>query len=224
MKNLIISLIGPCVLFPVLAVIQAHADIALPKPSFMGKKSVEEAIHTRRTVRRFKPKALNIEQLSQILWAAYGITSENSAYKSVPSAGALYPLDIWAAVGKNGVEGLEAGVYHYVSKGHKLAKVKTGDVRNDIAKASLYQTWMAEAPITLVLTGEYERCTRKYRDRGVPYTYIEAGHVGQNIFLQAEALGLGAGIVGAFHNDLVQQVLGINKGYDPILIMPVGYK
>lgn len=224
MKNLVIPFITSFIFLPVFALAQTDKDVILPKPSFTGKKSVEEAIKARRTIRHFKAKALNLEQLSQLLWAAYGISAENGLYKSVPSAGALYPLDIWVVVGKKGVEGLETGVYHYNPKAHRLTPVRAGEVRDDIARAALYQSWMAEAPIILVVTGEYERCTRKYRERGIPYTYIEAGHAGQNIFLQAEALGLGAGIVGAFHNDLVQQALGIGKIYDPILIMPVGYK
>lgn len=223
MNTLSILFITSLIFLPLFALAQTHTDVPLPKPSLTGKKSVEEAIKARRTIRHFKAKALKLEQLSQILWAAYGVTA-NDLYKSVPSAGALYPLDIWVAVGKNGVEGLEAGVYQYIPKAHRLTQVKAGEVRDDIARASLYQSWMAEAPVIFIITGEYERCTRKYGERGIPYTYIEAGHAGQNVFLQAGALGLGAGIVGAFHNDVVRQVLGISKGYDPILIMPVGYK
>ena len=199
-------------------------EIKLPKPFFAGEKSVEEAIKARRTIRHFKTKALNIVQLSQLLWAAYGTTNRGGLYKSVPSAGALYPLDIWVTIGEKGVEGLEAGVYHYISETHKISKVRNGEFRCEIARASLFQNWMAEAPVIFIVTGEYERCTRKYGERGISYTYIEAGHVGQNIFLQAETLGLSAGIVGAFYNDLVRQVLGIGKVYDPILVMPVGYK
>jgi SagB-type dehydrogenase family enzyme len=223
MNGLSILFITSFNFLPIFALAQTYTDVPLPKPSFIGKKSVEEAIKARRTVRHFKAKALNLEQLSQILWAAYGVTA-NGFYKSVPSAGALYPLDIWVAAGKNGVEGLQAGVYQYIPKAHRLTQIKAGEVRDDIARASLYQGWMAEAPVIFIITGEYERCTRKYGERGIPYTYIEAGHAGQNIFLQAEVLGLGTGIVGAFHNDVVQKVLGIGKVYDPILIMPVGYK
>ncbi|MDD5450498.1 MAG: SagB/ThcOx family dehydrogenase [Desulfovibrionales bacterium] len=223
MNTLGILFMASLIFLPIFALAQTHTDVPLPKPSFTGRRSVEEAIKARRTIRHFKAKALNLEQLSQILWAAYGITA-NGLYKSVPSAGALYPLDIWVAAGKNGVEGLEAGVYHYIPKAHRLTQVKAGEVRDDIAKASLYQNWMAEAPVIFIITGEYERCTRKYGEKGISYTYIEAGHAGQNIFLQAGVLGLGAGIVGAFNNDVIRQALGISRNYDPILIMPVGYK
>ena len=222
MKSLFIPFIT--FLLPFAALAQTRADIGLPKPSFTGEKSVEETIKARRTVRHFKSKELSLGQLSQLLWAAYGVTNRDGLYRSVPSAGALYPLDIWVAIGEKGVEGLEAGIYHYIPETHKISQIRKGEVRHEITRASLFQNWMAEAPVIFIVTGEYERCTGKYGKRGISYTYIEAGHVGQNIFLQAEALGLSAGIVGAFHNDLVRQVLGIGKVYDPILIMPVGYK
>jgi len=203
-----------------------HADnIALPSPSHKGKISVEEALKNRRTHRSFSSKALSLDQLSQVLWAAYGVTAKKHGYalKTAPSAGALYPMDIYALVGKQGVEKLPEGVYHYKPENHTLEVVQKKDQRHATARASLGQTWMAEAPIMLVITGEYARCTVKYGRRGVSYTYIEAGCVGQNIFLQAEALGLKAGIVGAFNNKRVIEVLGIPAAHDPILIMPVGY-
>lgn len=199
-------------------------EIPLPKPCYEGEKSVEEAIKSRRTVRSFKPQALTLSQLSQILWAADGITADKGYFRAAPSAGALYPLDIFIVVGENGVKDMDTGVYHYIPDGHRLKMIKKEDVRIKVVKASLHQMWMAEAPVIMIITGEYKRCTRKYGERGIPYTYIEAGHVGQNIFLQCETLGLGAGIVGAFYNDEVIKVLGIDKRHDPITIMPVGYK
>ncbi len=209
---------------PALLLAENPKEIALPKPVVAGQRPLEEVIKARRTVRSFRGDTLTLARLSQLLWAAYGITSETGGLKSVPSAGALYPLDIWVAVADKGVQGLEAGVYHYVPEGHKIALARAGETRKLIARASLDQGWIAEAPVILVITGEYGRCTRKYGERGIRYTLIEAGHAGQNIFLQAEALGMGAGIVGAFHHDLLQEALGIGRMHDPILVMPVGYK
>ncbi len=200
-------------------------EITLPKPSYVGDKSVEEAIKSRRTIRSFGSKALNPTQLSQILWAADGVTSDRGyKLRTAPSAGALYPLDIFVVVGKNGVKDMEAGVYQYISDSHSIKKIKGKDARIDLAMAALQQMWVADAPVIIVITGEYKRCTKKYGERGISYTYIEAGHVGQNIFLQCEAVGLGAGIVGAFYNDKVVEALGIDRRHDPISIMPVGYK
>lgn len=203
---------------------KAAERLSLPPPSFKGTVSVEEAIKARRTVRRFASRALTLAQLSQLLWAADGITDPRRGYRAAPSAGALYPLDLYVAVGERQVEDLAAGVYHYLPEQHALELQQKGEARMAVARASLYQSWMAEAPIMVIITGEYARCTRKYGERGVIYTYIEAGHVGQNLFLQAEALGLGAGIVGAFENRAVIQALGLPAAHDPILIMPVGYK
>lgn len=199
-------------------------EILLPKPSYKGKKSVEEAIKQRRTVREFESRPLSIKDLSQILWAADGITDKKRGFRSAPSAGALYPLDIFVVVGKNGVKGLEAGVYQYLPERHLLRPIKESDVRKALAGAALGQMWIAKAPVVIIITGCYGRCTIKYGHRGIRYTYIEAGHVGQNIFLQCGALNLSAGIVGAFYDQRVIECLGIKEENNPILIMPVGYK
>lgn len=202
--------------------IKAQDIISLPSPSFKGKISVEEAIKARRTNRDFGTSPLNLNQLSQILWAAYGITGKDGFKKSVPSAGALYPMDIIIVVGKKAVIGLKEGVYLYNSSSHALIRIKNGDKRKDLAKACLYQMWIAEAPVVIVMIGVYERCTKKYGKRGVRYTHIEAGHIGQNIFLQTEALGLKAGIVGAFSDEEIKKILNLKQGI-PLLVMPIGH-
>jgi SagB-type dehydrogenase family enzyme len=135
----------------------------------------------------------------------------------------LYPLDVYVVVGDRLVSDLDAGVYHYLPEKQALESKRRGDLRSAVARASLHQTWMAEAPIMLVITGEYRRCQVKYGERGMRYTHMESGHAGQNIFLQAESLGLGAGIVGAFENAAITQTLGLPPAHDPLLIMPVGY-
>jgi SagB-type dehydrogenase family enzyme len=195
----------------------------LPAPKFDGDISLEKTIKDRRTVRSFTSSHLTLEQLSQLIWAAQGITAERDHLRAAASAGALYPIDLYAVVG-NGVEGIGAGVYHYEPKDHSLSLVTEGDLRNEVARALLSQMWMAMAPLSMVITAEYDRITNKYGTRGVRYAMIEAGHVGQNIFLQAEALGLGAGIVGAFDDKDVIRGMRIPHSHEPFLIMPVGYK
>ncbi len=199
--------------------------ISLPKPAYKGTVTVEEALKARRTHRSFSSRAVTLKQFSQMLWAAYGVTSKNFGLylKTAPSAGALYPLDIYGVVGEKTVETLESGVYHYRPDDHSINLIKKGDLRVGLAERSLQQMWIAEAPFILVITGEYQRSTVKYGRRGVTYTYIETGHVGQNIFLQAEALGLKAGIVGAFNNKQVIKALGLPARHDPLVLMPVGY-
>jgi len=201
-----------------------QGSISLPKPSLDGKVSVEKAIKERRTIRNFKERPLPLNHLSQLLWAAQGITNPKEGKRAVPSGGALYPLDIYMIIGANGVDGMEAGIYHYLPDNHSISLLSKGDRRKEIASASLWQSWMAKAPVILIITAEYQRITGKYGERGIRYTLIEVGHVGQNLFLQAEALGLGAGIVGAFNDADVSKVIGGPPQHEPLLIMPVGYK
>lgn len=201
-----------------------EGPMMLPKPDHEGSLSVEEAIKRRRTVRSFSSRPIKKEDLSQLLYAAQGITEDHGFKRAAPSGGALYPLDVYTVVGEKGVEGLDAGVYHYVPSGHRIEHVTTGDRKNQLAKASLYQMWMARPPLNFVITAEYSRICSKYGDRGIRYAIIEVGHVGQNIFLQAESLGLKAGIVGAFEDMKVVNILGIPKKHEPLLIMPVGYR
>lgn len=196
----------------------------LPKPRLIGDVSVEEAIKHRRTIRSYLSKPLSTEQLSQIFWAAQGITEDRGYKRSAPSGGALYPMDIYAVVGDNGVQGMKTGIYHYDPHNHAAMLVTEGDFRADVAMASLSQMWMARAPLNLVITSEYRRITSKYGSRGERYAMIEAGHIGQNIFLQAEALGLRAGIVGAFHDKDVIRIMKIDRSHEPLLILPVGYE
>jgi SagB-type dehydrogenase family enzyme len=207
-----------------LEVRMGHASISLLKPSFDGKVSVEKAIKERRTIRDFKERILSLAHLSQLLWAAQGITDPIERKRAAPSGGALYPLDVYILVGENGVEKIEAGVYHYLPKEHSISLISKGDLRKEMASASLGQRWMAKAPIIFVITAEYRRITGKYGERGIRYALIEVGHVGQNLFLQAEALGLGAGIVGAFNDLEVSKVSGLPPKHEPLLMMPVGYK
>jgi SagB-type dehydrogenase family enzyme len=202
---------------------EAQALIKLPAPALQGTIAVEQALKSRRTIRRFANKPLTQGQLSQLLWAAYGVTDPRGL-RSAPSAGALYPLDIYVVIGDRQVSGLASGVYHYLPEKQALEPGRAGDLRNAVARASIYQNWMAEAPVMILITGEYRRCQVKYGQRGVMYTHMESGHAGQSIFLQAEALGLGAGIVGAFENADISRVLGLPPAHDPLLIMPVGYK
>jgi len=206
-------------------VMSEAAEISLPKPSEKGRVSVEQAIKERRTIRHFQDRPLTLDHLAQLLWAGQGITDKGGYHRrAAPSGGALYPLDLYAIVGEQRVTGLKAGIYRYVPDRHSLMKVSPGDRRQSIARGSLGQMWMAEAPVIFAIVVEYKRITRKYGERGVRYALVEVGHVGQNLFLQAEALGLGAGIVGAFDDKEIASLLRCSPGQDPICLVPVGYK
>jgi SagB-type dehydrogenase family enzyme len=207
-----------------LALKTGEASISLPKPFFDGKVSVEKVIKGRRTIRDFKERSLSMMHLSQLLWAGQGVTDSSENKRAAPSAGALYPLDFYILLGENSVEKIEAGVYRYLPNEHSLLPIAKGDRRREMALASLSQMWMARAPAMFIITTEYRRITGKYGERGIRYALMEVGHVGQNLFLQAEALGLGAGIVGAFNDSQVSSIASLPAQHEPLLIMPVGYK
>ena len=197
--------------------------VKLPPPALKGAVSVAEALQARRTVRRFASRNLSLAQVGQLLWAADGI-SDSRGYRTAASAGATYPLEIYLVVGERAVTGLTPGVYRYLVPEHALEAAAPGDQRAAVARASLHQSWMAEAPVMVIIAAEYRRCTTRYGERGIMYTHQESGHVGQNVFLMAEALGLGAGIVGAFDDKGLGQILRLPPGRVPLLVMPVGYK
>jgi SagB-type dehydrogenase family enzyme len=202
---------------------QGAGMIKLPPPAKKGGMAVAEALEVRRTVRQFAARPLDLPQVSQLLWGADGI-NDPRGLRTSPSAGATYPLDLYLVVGERGVMNLPAGVYHYLVAEQALTLQTPGDLRAPVARASLHQTWMAEAPVMVVITGEYRRCMARYGQRGIRYTHMEAGNVSQNLFLTAEALGLGAGIVGAFDDKALAQVLKLPPAHEPLLVMPVGYK
>jgi SagB-type dehydrogenase family enzyme len=184
--------------------------------------SLEEAITRRRSVRDFTPEPLSQSQLSQILWSAQGISNTSSGYRTVPSAGATYPLEIFVVCGTNCVEGIGDGIYHYNIDSHSLTLHYRGDVRLDLARVALNQEFIYEAPVDIIICALYERTTLHYGSRGERYVPIEVGHAGQNIYLQATALGLGTVAIGAFHDEEVREVLRLDKQYKPLYIMPVG--
>jgi SagB-type dehydrogenase family enzyme len=173
----------------------------------------------RRSVRSFKDSSLTLAEVSQLLWAAQGITSPRGL-RTAPSAGALYPLEIYVLEGN--VDGLPDGVYHYRPARHQLVRVVKGDRRNELYEAALIQTSVRNAPAVLVFAAVYERTTVKYGDRGVQYVHMETGHSAQNVFLQAVPLNLDAVVIGSFYDDMGRKVLKMSDSEQPLYIIPVG--
>lgn len=197
--------------------------IALPQPRYESSVSVEHALRVRRSIREYEHKPLTVEQVSQLLWAAQGITESRWGLRTAPSAGATYPLEVYVVVKKGGVSGLEEGIYHYVPRSHELELLKRGDYAVELMRACLDQRWVLEASINLVITAIYERTTWRYGERGrIRYVHMEVGHVGQNVYLQCVSLGLGCVVIGAFHDDQVKRILGVNE--EPLYVIPVGVK
>lgn len=187
--------------------------VKLPAPEFTGM-SVEKCMEIRRSVRSYKDQALSLQQVSNILWAAQGITEDRYGFRTAPSAGATYPLEIFIAK--------EDGLFRYVPESHGIKREIDKDIRGDIAKAALGQRFISDAGMVVIVTAIFERTTRRYSKRGVHYVYIEAGHCAQNIHLEAVALGLGSVPVGAFRDDDLRSVLKL-RGEEPLYIIPVGY-
>jgi SagB-type dehydrogenase family enzyme len=197
-------------------------EIHLPPPSRKGTVSLEEAIARRRSVRDFAPEPISQSQLSQMLWAAQGLSNARGRRRTVPSAGATYPLEIFVACGENGVEGIGEGIYHYNVDSHSLMRQYKGDVRLELAQAALDQGFIYEASVDIIICALYPRTLSGYGGRGERYIHMEVGHAGQNIYLQATALGLATVAVGAFYDEPVREVLRLDKQYKPLYIMPVG--
>ena len=184
--------------------------------------SLAEAISRRKSIRYFANQPLSQSQLSQILWATQGTADSPWGRRTVPSAGATYPLEVFVVCGGNGIEEIGDGIYHYNIVNHSLTRHHQGDVRLELARAALDQEFIYQAPLDIVICAEYERTLQRYGARGERYVHIEVGHAGQNIYLQATALGLATVAVGAFHDEEVRQVLRLDKRYKPLYIMPVG--
>ncbi len=206
--------------------------IPLPAPRLDGSMSVEEAFQQRRSVRSFPGDALSLESLAQLLWAAQGVTQPSDeppegfrwewmgGLRTAPSAGALYPLELYALVGS--VETLASGLYRYVPTAHALELVAGDDLRDLLWGAALRQTAIREAPVTLVFAAVLARTAAKYGDRAERYVHIEVGSAAENVYLQAEPLGLGTVFMGAFDDAAVRDVLGLPGDQDVFGIMPVG--
>jgi SagB-type dehydrogenase family enzyme len=193
--------------------------IVLPEPDAKGSMALERAIAQRRSIREFEGGSVSLAQLGQLLWAAQGVTHPRG-FRAVPSAGALYPLELYAITAGGG--DLEAGIYHYRPHRHGLGRVAQGDFRADFAAAALMQEWVERVSVILVVAAVHARTMTKYGDRGRRYVAIEAGHCAQDIYLQAVALGLGATEVGAFSDAAVSRLLRLPDGQEPVTSIAVG--
>ena len=207
---------------PAILIAAGGEVIRLPRARTDGGTSLEETLSKRRSIRDFDTsKGLTLEQLGQLLWACQGITSPRGL-RTAPSAGALYPLEIYAVVSR--VESIEPGIYHYLTGPgvgeQSIEIVHGGEFSSKLSQAALGQESIQEAAVNVVIGGIIERTAIKYGGRAGRYVLIEVGHAGQNVVLQATALGLGAVTIGAFSDDRVRDLIGAD--FEPFYIIPVG--
>ncbi len=195
--------------------------VALSPPQTEGGAPLWEAVSQRRSVRRFQDKSLPEAALSQLLWAAQGITriGRGVGFRTVPSAGALYPVETYVVV--HAVEGVESGVYHYAVEHHALDQLRTGDFRTDVARAALDQDMAYRANVVFVWTAVFERSKWKYRQRAYRYIYLDAGHIAQNVAVGAWALGLGSCQIAALYDDEANALLGVDGIEESTIYMTV---
>src|SRR5512145_2785620 len=192
-----------------------HTLLSLPSPELNGGQSLERVIASRRTRREFAQKPIALGDLGQLAWAAQGITEPSQQLRATPSAGALYPLELYFATAQ--------GVLHYVPGEHKFVQTSSRDLRDSLAKAALNQPAVRLAPCTVVLASVMARTQRKYGERATRYVALEAGHAAQNLLLQATSRGLVGVPIGAFADEAVGRVMGLRAGEEPLYLIPVGY-
>ena len=200
---------------------QPDKKVVLPDPSHTGSTSLERLLAQRRSVRDYENTTVDLAEIGQLLWAAQGIT-DSRGFRTAPSAGALYPLELYVVAGR--IEGLAKGVYHYDPKRHQLMQTSDDDLQDALTEVALSQDCIENASAVIVFTADYERTTNKYGKRGIRYVHIEVGHAAENLFLQTEALGLATVVVGAFKDGKVAKVLQLPADLQPLLLMPVGRK
>jgi SagB-type dehydrogenase family enzyme len=191
----------------------------LPPPRVESAVPVETALRARRSHREYAAGPLALAELSQLLWAAQGVTTPEG-YRTAPSAGALYTLEV--CVLTSNVTDLATAIYHYAPHSHALRKVVDGDHRRGLTQAALHQSSITAAPVVIVITAVYERTMAKYGPRGERYVHMEAGHAAQNVYLQAVAPNLATVAIGAFSDEAVARVLQLPDREQPLYLLPIG--
>ena len=204
---------------PLVAAAQSSSSIPLPEPRLDSDHSIESTLRKRRTIRDIAEVPITLANLGQLLWAAQGITSPQGL-RTAPSAGALYPLEIYVLVGN--VEGMAPGLYRYQPRQHRLVLRHDGDLRAELAQVAVNQSWVARNAAVIAFCAVFSRTTKKYGSRGERYVFIEVGHAAQNVLLQAQSLGLAAGVVGAFKDRVLDTLLKLPRGERALYLVPVG--
>ena len=190
-------------------------EVSLPSPRTDGEISLEATLEKRRSIRAYRKRPLALAELGQLLWAAQGITDRVRGFRTAPSAGATYPLELYIAT--------HDGLFQYAPRLHSLQRLSRADRRSDLARIAVNQDWIADAAAIVVIAADYARTTGKYGERGIRYVHFEAGHAAQNLLLQATASGLGATPVGAFRDSQMKELFFMPEGESPLYLIAIGH-
>ena len=194
-------------------------------PARFKETNLKVLLEKRKSCRDFQDKILNLDDIATVLWATCGKKEDalTGATRTIPSAGTTYPLELYLVVGRDGIDKVREGIYHYIIEEHSLELISEGDRRKKISDACLGQDFIAKAPASLVVTAKSNRTTDRYGTRGRQYVHMEVGHACQNTYLAVTNLGLGTVEVGAFVDEGVKEVMGLDKDTSPLIVMPIGY-
>ena len=191
-----------------------------PKNTFQ----IIKILKNRKSDRFFSNKPITLNELAFLLWASTGVQRKikNYEFRTVPSAGALYPIETYLIA--NNVNGLEKGLYHYNIESHFLEKLKNKDLSQELAHGALEQKMCINAPVVIIWTAVFQRTKWKYGQRAYRYVYLDVGHIAQNLALSATCVGLGSCQIGAFFDDEINQILDIDGFDESVIYMSVvGY-
>ena len=193
--------------------------INLPEPKTKGYLSIEEVLLKRRSVREYLPESLSLAEISQLLWSAYGITSEEG-FRTAPSAGGLFPLNIYLAAVN--VRELDQGLYRFDAINHSLEPMKSGEYSGQLTAGTFFQDYIASAAAVLIISADYTGPHEKYGDQGPKFTCMDLGHLGQNVHLQAVSLDIGTVAVAAVRPGEIEKILKLKEGEEVLYLMPLG--
>lgn len=200
----------------------AEEGVKLLSPDVASGKGFNQLLRSRRSVRSYKDSVLSLKEISDLCFSAQGISDAKRGFRTVASAGAIYPLSIYLVVKEKGVKGLKEGIYLYYPESHSLSLMRSGDYFDEVIESALNQAWMKGAGVIFIITGDDRGMKKKYKDRAERYILIEAGMSAQNILLQAVNLGLGACPIGAFYDEGIAGILGLRSGEKVLILIPVG--
>jgi len=200
-------------------------DTKLNPARFKKEISLKELLEKRFSCRDFQKKPLKIDDIATLLWATCGqkYDAVTHATRTIPSAGATYPLELYLVTGENSVEAMQAGVYHYLIQNHSLKLIANGDQRQALAFACLGQSFIGTSPASIVIAAKFNRTMSRYGTRGRRYVYMEAGSAAQNTYLSAVNLGLATIAIGAFDDAVVKKTLSLENDVEPLIVLPIGY-